>query len=99
MSEVPSHLPIGANSFDKVLRRTLDNNEDWPWVSGSTNLLRPDLQDDRNSVSKTLWSFSLKCDFMLERTLLHSTSFPSYVMFFPSFRAAMSGPIAAVPLW
>lgn len=61
MSAAPSQLPIGANSFDKVLRRTLDDNKDWSWVSGSTDLLRPDLHDNRDNVSRFIaaaWNVS-----------------------------------------
>lgn len=93
-SAEPSQLLIGANGFDKLLRRTLDYYKDGPWVSGSTDLLRPDLQDEKCDVS----SSTRESTTVRAGASWHGTSLSSYVTVFPSFRAAMSRPIAAVPL-
>lgn len=91
---LPSQLLIGAKSSKKFFRRTLDHNKDWSWISRSTDLLGSDLKtsSDRN-VSKS--SLELQPEWKENRVF---TSFPSCTILFPSFRAAMMGPIAAVPL-
>lgn len=91
---LPSELLIGAKSSKEFFRRTLDYNKDWSWISRSTDLLGSDLKtsSDRN-VSKS--SLELQPEWKESRVF---TSFPSCTILFPSFRAAMMGPIAAVPL-